>query len=190
MPSPVSYRASCPKHIPGHPTHRQTCRARAASSPPITATDRSERRHVIIAPQNNVPFEPLFGTKEAKYDPTKFNGSARRAPETRSSRSGTRPVNTIADTHKHQIAHGLVRRKFDAEFLWQGFHGNPGRRRCRSSSAIRAERCAARHGARRDRRLSERFLQFILMATRPTWIAAEEGEDAGADRRREGEAID
>jgi tripartite-type tricarboxylate transporter receptor subunit TctC len=28
---------------------------------------------VIGAVQNNTPFEPLFGTKEAQYDPTKFN---------------------------------------------------------------------------------------------------------------------
>ena len=28
---------------------------------------------VLGAPQNNVPFEPLFGTRQATYDPTRFN---------------------------------------------------------------------------------------------------------------------
>ena len=28
---------------------------------------------VLGAPNNNVPFEPLFGTKQAAYDPVKFN---------------------------------------------------------------------------------------------------------------------
>src|SRR5258706_15051050 len=37
---------------------------------------------VIGLVQNNTPFEPLFGAKEARYDPVKFNWLGSRSSET------------------------------------------------------------------------------------------------------------
>ena len=45
---------------------------------------------VVGALSNNTPFEPLFGTKEARYDASQFAGSARRAAKSGCSPSGTR----------------------------------------------------------------------------------------------------
>ncbi len=36
-------------------------------------TSAAKDGSVLGAPNNNVPFEPLFGTKQAAYDPTRFN---------------------------------------------------------------------------------------------------------------------
>jgi tripartite-type tricarboxylate transporter receptor subunit TctC len=63
------------KHLPGHPTFIVRNMTGAGG---ITATNflynNAERDGSVIGlVQNNTPFEPLFGTKEARYDPVKFN---------------------------------------------------------------------------------------------------------------------
>ena len=63
-----------PKHIPGNPTVIVKNMPGAGG---IVATNYGYRiapkdGTTIIAPQNNAPFEPLYGTKEAKYDANKI----------------------------------------------------------------------------------------------------------------------
>jgi tripartite-type tricarboxylate transporter receptor subunit TctC len=63
------------RHIPGQPTIVIRNMPGAGG---IVATNHlysiaAKDGTVIGAVQNNTPFEPLFGTKEATYDPTKFN---------------------------------------------------------------------------------------------------------------------
>lgn len=64
-----------PKHIPGNPAIAVRNMPGAGG---ITATNHlytvaARDGTVIGAVQNNTPFEPLFGTKQATYDPRKFN---------------------------------------------------------------------------------------------------------------------
>ena len=64
-----------PKHIPGNP---QVVIRNMPGAGGIVATNHLYRiaardGTVIGGLQNNTPFEPLFGTKEADYDPTKLN---------------------------------------------------------------------------------------------------------------------
>ena len=64
-----------PKHIPGNPTVVVKNMAGAGG---IVAANflynvAPKDGLTIGGLQNNVPFEPLFGTKEANFDPTKFN---------------------------------------------------------------------------------------------------------------------
>ena len=62
---------------------------------------------VIGAMQNNTPFEPLLGTKQAKYDPTKFNWLG--SPSTEVGLVvvwRTAPVNSIADLQRREITVG------------------------------------------------------------------------------------
>jgi tripartite-type tricarboxylate transporter receptor subunit TctC len=98
-----------PKHIPGNPTVIVKNMPGAGG---IVATNYGYRiapkdGTTIIAPQNNVPFEPLYGTKEAKYDAQKITWIGSPAPETAVLTIWhTSPVNTIADTHKHQLRMG------------------------------------------------------------------------------------
>jgi len=62
-------------YIPGHPTvvvlHMPGAVGLTATSYPFTAADRDGS--VIGLIQNNPPFEPLFGTAEARFDPRQFN---------------------------------------------------------------------------------------------------------------------
>jgi len=63
------------KHLPGAPTFIVRNMPGAGG---LTATNylyaAAERDGSVMALiQNNPPFEPLFGTKEARFDPTKFN---------------------------------------------------------------------------------------------------------------------
>lgn len=96
-------------HIPGHPTVVVRNMPGAGG---IVATNYLYNSAVKDGTtfglvQNNTPFEPLFGTKEAAYDAAKFNwlGSP-------SSEIGilavwnTVPVNSIADAKTHEITVG------------------------------------------------------------------------------------
>ncbi len=69
----------------------------------IAAKDGS----VLGAVQNNTPFEPLFGTKEAQYDPTKFAWLGSPSVETSVLTIWhTSPVNTIEEAKVHELKMG------------------------------------------------------------------------------------
>jgi tripartite-type tricarboxylate transporter receptor subunit TctC len=62
---------------------------------------------VIGGVQNNTPFEPLFGTKEAKYDPTKFIWLGTPSVETGILTVWhTAPVDTLEDARKRELTVG------------------------------------------------------------------------------------
>ena len=98
-----------PKHIPGNPRVIVTNMPGAGG---ISATNYLYRNApkdgtFIGAVQNNLPFEPLLGTREAVYDPTKFNWLGSPSIEV-----GlvvvwkTVPVNTIEDLQRREISVG------------------------------------------------------------------------------------
>lgn len=61
----------------------------------------------LAAMQNNTPFEPLLGTKEAQYDPTKFNWLGSPSVEVGLIAVWrTAPVNSIADLKRREITVG------------------------------------------------------------------------------------
>ena len=64
-----------PKHIPGHP--QVVVRNMPGAGGIVTAkhlySAAARDGSVIGGVQNNVPYEPLFGTKQADYDPNKLN---------------------------------------------------------------------------------------------------------------------
>jgi tripartite-type tricarboxylate transporter receptor subunit TctC len=63
---------------------------------------------VIGLVQNNTPFEPLFGTKEARYDPVKFNWLGSPSSETAMVLLWhTVPVSTLAELKAHEVAVGV-----------------------------------------------------------------------------------
>src|SRR5947209_5251050 len=58
--------------------------------------------------QNNTPFEPLFGTKEARYDPVQFNWLGSSSSETAMVLLWhTVPVNSVAELKTRQVAVGV-----------------------------------------------------------------------------------
>jgi len=98
-----------PKHIPGNPRVVATNMPGAGG---ISATNYLYRGApkdgtYIGSVQNNLPFEPLLGTREAIYDPTKFNWLGSPSIEV-----GlivvwkTVPINTIEDLRGREITVG------------------------------------------------------------------------------------
>ncbi len=98
-----------PKHIPGNP---QVVIRNMPGAGGIVATNHLYRvalrdGTVIGGLQNNTPFEPLFGTKEADYDPTKLNWLGTPSVET-----GlliiwhTSPIRTLDDARTMEMTAG------------------------------------------------------------------------------------
>ncbi len=162
-----------PKHIPGNPGVIVRNMPGAGG---ITATNSLYNQQpkdgsVIGGVQNNTPFEPLFGAKEAQYDATKFNWLGTPSIETGILTVWkTSPVDTLADVQKREITVGAV-----------GVRSTP------SFYAAHPERDAGHqaedHRGLRSRR-SRAFLAMergeidgypsvfysALMSTKPTWI--------------------
>lgn len=98
-----------PKHIPGTPTVVVRNMPGAGG---ITATNHlytvaARDGTVIGAVQNNTPFEPLFGTKQATYDARKFNWLGSPSVETGLLTVwAASPVKTLADAQKMELKLG------------------------------------------------------------------------------------
>ena len=98
------------KHMPGNPAFIVRNMPGAGG---ITATNflynNAERDGTVIGlVQNNTPFEPLLGTKEARYDPVKFNWLGSPSSETAMVLLWhTVPVNSIAELKAREVAVGV-----------------------------------------------------------------------------------
>jgi len=98
-----------PNHIPGNPAVVVKNMPGAGG---IIATNhlyyQAEKDGTVIGGvQNNTPFEPLFGTHNARYDATKFNWLGTPSIETGIlSLWNTVPVNTLADVQTHEVTVG------------------------------------------------------------------------------------
>ena len=98
------------KHMPGNPAFIVRNMPGAGG---ITATNflynNADRDGTVIGlVQNNTPFEPLFGTKEARYDPVKFNWLGSPSSETAMVLLWhTVPVNSVADLKTREVAVGV-----------------------------------------------------------------------------------
>jgi tripartite-type tricarboxylate transporter receptor subunit TctC len=98
------------KHMPGNPTFIVRNMPGAGG---MTATNflynNAEKDGVVIGlVQNNTPFEPLFGTREARYDPVKFNWLGSPSSETAMVLLWHAvPVNSVADLKAREVAVGV-----------------------------------------------------------------------------------
>ena len=98
-----------PRHIPGQPTVIVMNMPGAGG---IAATNHLYSRAakdgtVIGGVQNNTPFEPLLGTAQATYDPTKFNWLGSPSVETGIvAVRHTVPVNSIDDLKRREVLMG------------------------------------------------------------------------------------
>lgn len=98
-----------PRHIPGKP---QLVVRNMPGAGGIVATNHlyniaAKDGTVIGAVQNNTPFEPLYGTKQANYDASKFNWLGSPSVETGLlTISAKSPVKTLADARKTELRLG------------------------------------------------------------------------------------
>ena len=97
------------KHIPGNPRVVVTNMPGAGGIVAMNYFYRNAPKDgtFLAAMQNNTPFEPLLGTKEAQYDATKYNWLGSPSVEVGLVAVWhTAPVNTIADLQKREITVG------------------------------------------------------------------------------------
>ena len=97
------------KHIPGHPdiVVQNMPGAGGILSMNYIYNTAPQDGSVIGSPNNNTPFEPLYGTKQAKYDPVKLNWLGSPSPETALlALWRTVPVDTPAQARTHVLRVG------------------------------------------------------------------------------------
>jgi tripartite-type tricarboxylate transporter receptor subunit TctC len=97
------------KHIPGNPTVvvKNMPGAGGIIAANFLYTVAPKDGLTIGGLQNNVPFEPLFGTKEANFDPTKFNWLGTPSRETAIlTVSGTTPVDNWQQAKTTELTMG------------------------------------------------------------------------------------
>jgi len=97
------------KHIPGNPRVVVNNMPGAGGIVAMNYLYRNAPKDgtFIAAMQNNTPFEPLLGTKEAQYDPTKFNWLGSPSVEVGLIAVWkTAPVYSLADLQKREISVG------------------------------------------------------------------------------------
>src|SRR3982075_3619635 len=98
------------RHIPGNPAVivRNMPGAGGMTATNFLYNNADKDGTVIGLVQNNTPFEPLFGTKEARYDPVKFNWLGSPTSETAMVLLWhTVPVNSVEELKAREVAVGL-----------------------------------------------------------------------------------
>ena len=98
------------KHLPGNPAVivRNMPGAGGMTATNFLYNNADKDGSVIGLVQNNTPFEPLFGTKEARYDPVKFNWLGSPSSETAMVLLWhTVPVSTLAELKAREVAVGV-----------------------------------------------------------------------------------
>jgi tripartite-type tricarboxylate transporter receptor subunit TctC len=98
------------KHMPGGPAFivRNMPGAGGMTATNFLYNNADKDGTVIGLVQNNTPFEPLFGTKEARYDPVKFNWLGSPSSETAMVLLWhTVPVNSVAELKTREVAVGV-----------------------------------------------------------------------------------
>jgi tripartite-type tricarboxylate transporter receptor subunit TctC len=98
------------KHLPGNPAFivRNMPGAGGMTATNFLYNNADKDGSVIGLVQNNTPFEPLFGTKEARYDPVKFNWLGSPSSETAMVLLWHAvPVSTLAELKAREVAVGV-----------------------------------------------------------------------------------
>ncbi len=98
------------RHLPGNPVFivRNMPGAGGMTATNFLYNNADKDGSVIGLVQNNTPFEPLFGTKEARYDPVKFNWLGSPSSETAMVLIWHAvPVNSIAELKAREVAVGV-----------------------------------------------------------------------------------
>jgi tripartite-type tricarboxylate transporter receptor subunit TctC len=98
------------KHVPGNPAVivRNMPGAGGMSATNYLYNSADKDGSVIGLVQNNTPFEPLFGTKEARYDPVKFNWLGSPSSETAMVLLWHAvPVSSLAELRTREVAVGV-----------------------------------------------------------------------------------
>ena len=160
------------KHLPGHPVFvvRNMPGAGGVTASNFLFTNADKDGSVIGLVQNNTPFEPLFGTREARYDPVKFNWLGSPSVETAMVLLWHAvPVNSIEDLRQRGGRGRRLRRQLDPGVLHPAVerdarHPDESRQRLSGQNDVLL--------AMERRELDGHPSAFMsaLTSTRPTWL--------------------
>jgi tripartite-type tricarboxylate transporter receptor subunit TctC len=161
------------KHVPGNPSiivkNMPGAGGLIATNHMFTVAPRDGT--VIASPQNNVPFEPLYGTKNADYDATKFNWLGSPAPEVSILTVWhTVPVNTWQDATKRELIMGASGANSTPSFYGRIFMETLGVK-LKIIPGFPGQNDALLAMERGEIDGYPSAFYNSLMATRPTWIA-------------------
>lgn len=125
---------------------------------------------VISSVSNNIPFEPLFGTKEARYDPLKFNWLGTPSQETGLlTLWHTVPVKTLDDLRRREITVGSTGENSTPSFyarLLNELHGS----KIKVIVGYRGQNEMYAAMERGELDASSSVFYSSLVSTRPSWL--------------------
>jgi Uncharacterized protein conserved in bacteria len=141
------------RHMPSHPVFvvRNMPGAGGMTATNFLYNNADKDGSVIGLVQNNTPFEPLFGTKEARYDPVRFNWLGSPSAETAMVLLWhAAPVNSVAELKAREVAVGVSGANSTPAFFTRLLNATLGTENEAHQWLSRSERCAPRHGTARD----------------------------------------
>ena len=160
------------KHLPGHPVFvvRNMPGAGGMTATNFLYNNADKDGSVIGLVQNNTPFEPLFGTKEARYDPVKFNWLGSPSVETAMVLLWHAvPVNSVDDLRKREVAVGVSGANSTPAFFTRLLNATLGTR-MKPINGYPGQNDVLLAMERRELDGHPSAFMSALTSTRPTWL--------------------
>ena len=160
------------KHLPGHPVFvvRNMPGAGGMTASKFHFTNADKDGSVIGLVQNNPPFEPLFGTREARYDPVKFNWLGSPSVETAMVLLWHAvPVNSIEDLRQREVAVGVSGANSTPAFFTRLLNATLGTR-MKAVNGYPGQNDVLLAMERRELDGHPSAFMSALTSTRPTWL--------------------
>ena len=160
------------RHLPGHPVFvvRNMPGAGGMTASNFLYTNADKDGSVIGLVQNNTPFEPLFGTREARYDPVKFNWLGSPSVETAMVLLWHAvPVNSIEDLRQREVAVGVSGANSTPAFFTRLLNATLGTR-MKAVNGYPGQNDVLLAMERRELDGHPSAFMSALTSTRPTWL--------------------
>ena len=160
------------KHLPGHPVFvvRNMPGAGGMTETNFLYNNADKDGSVIGLVQNNTPFEPLFGTREARYDPVKFNWLGSPSVETAMVLLWHAvPVNSIEDLRQREVAVGVSGSNSTPAFFTRLLNATLGTR-MKAVNGYPGQNDVLLAMERRELDGHPSAFMSALTSTRPTWL--------------------
>ena len=160
------------KHLPGHPVFvvRNMPGAGGMAASNFLFTNADKDGSVIGLVQNNTPFEPLFGTREARYDPVKFNWLGSPSVETAMVLLWHAvPVNSIEELRQREVAVGVSGANSTPAFFTRLLNATLGTR-MKAVNGYPGQNDVLLAMERRELDGHPSAFMSALTSTRPTWL--------------------
>jgi len=160
------------RHLPGHPVFvvRNMPGAGGMTASNFLYTNADKDGSVIGLVQNNTPFEPLFGTREARYDPVKFNWLGSPSVETAMVLLWHAvPVNSIEELRQREVAVGVSGANSTPAFFTRLLNATLGTR-MKAVNGYPGQNDVLLAMERRELDGHPSAFMSALTSTRPTWL--------------------